>query len=141
MGKSSSPGGGPVASGSLRSSRIESSRAELESTYMRERHRSLCPTRGRAGVHSTQVKVLPGLEHSSAGEAQVKVLPGLEHSSAGEAWSEYIEYNDSDRVQGGQITLDLVAIHNVDFPNNKVCLSDLKPSRDTEHKCKGEFAT
>ena len=53
--------------------------------------------------------------------------------------SEYIEYNDSDRVQGGQITLDLVAIHNVDFPNNKVCLSDLKPSRDTEHKCRGSL--
>ena len=76
-----------MAGRSLRASRIESCRAELE----RERHRSRCPARGKAGVHSTQVKVLPGLEHSSAGEAQVKVLPGLEHSSAGEAWSEYIE--------------------------------------------------
>ena len=51
MGKSSSPGGGSVAGGSLRASRIESCRAELE----RERHRSRCPARGTAGVHSTQV--------------------------------------------------------------------------------------
>ena len=62
MGKSLSPGGGSVAQ---RASRIESCRAELE----RERHRSRCPARGKAGVHSTQVKVLPGLERSSAGEA------------------------------------------------------------------------
>ena len=82
MGKSLSPGGVPVAGASLRSSRIESSRAELESTYVRERHRSLCPTRG---VQSTHVKALSGLERSSADEAQVKVLPGLELSSAGEA--------------------------------------------------------
>ena len=139
MGKSSSPGGVPVAGASLRASRIESSRLQLEASYVRERHRSLCPTRGRAGVHSTHVKVLPGLELSSAGEAQVKVLPGLELSSAGEAKSEYIEYNDSDRVQGGQVTLDLLAIHNVDFPANKVSLSDLKASKDTEHKCRGSL--
>ena len=139
MGKTSSPGGVPVAGASLRASQIEFSRAELESTYVRERHRSLCPTRGRAGVHSTHVKVLPGLEPSSAGEAQVKALPGLELSSAGEAKSEYIEYNDSDRVQGGQVTLDLLAIHNVDFPANKVSLSDLKASKDTEHKCRGSL--
>ena len=58
-GKSLSPGDrpveSPVASGSsLRSSRIESSRAELESTSARERHRSMCPVCGRASVHSPQ---------------------------------------------------------------------------------------
>ena len=57
--KSSSPVArplaGPGASGlSLRSSRIESSRAELESTSARETHRSVCPVCGRASVHITQ---------------------------------------------------------------------------------------
>ena len=30
-----------------------------------------------------------------------------------------------------------MAAHNVNFPNNKVSLSDLKPSTDPEFKCKG----
>ena len=30
-----------------------------------------------------------------------------------------------------------MAVHNVDFPNNKVSLSDLKPSTDPEFKCRG----
>ena len=59
VGKSLSPGASPVDSpvgsgSSLRSCRIESSRAELESTSVRERHRSVGPVRGRASVHSTQ---------------------------------------------------------------------------------------
>ena len=124
VGKSSSPVArlveSPAASGSsLRSSRIESSRAELESTSVRERHRSLCPVRGRASVHSTQ---------------QVKSDP-----PAGGPQSEFIQYSESDRVQGGQVTLDLVAVHNVDFSNNKVSLSDLKPSTDPELKCRGSL--
>ena len=139
MGKSSSPGGVPAAGASLRASRIESSRLQLESTYVRERHRSLCPTRARAGVHSTHVKVLPGLEPSSAGEARVKAQTGLEPSSAVGAKSEYVEYNPSDRVQGGQVTLDLLATHNVDFPASKVSLSDLKVNTDPEHKCRGSL--
>jgi hypothetical protein len=33
----------------------------------------------------------------------------------------------------------LVAMHNVDFPQNKVTLSDLKPSYDPKHKCRGNL--
>ena len=110
----------PVASGSsLRSSRIKSSRAELESTSVRERHQSLCPVRGRASIHSTQ---------------QVMSDP-----PTGGPQAEFIQYSESDRVQGGQVTLDLVAVHNVNFPNNKVSLSDLKPSIDPKFKCRGSL--
>ena len=35
------------------------------------------------------------------------------------------------------MTLDLIAAHNVDFPQNKVNLSDLIPGLDPEFKCKG----
>ena len=137
--KSSSLGGVPAAGASLRAARIESSRLQLESTYVRERHRSLCPTRARAGVHSTHVKVLPGLEPSSAGEARVKAQTGLEPSSAVRAKAEYVEFISSDRVQGGQVTLDLLATHNVDFPACKVSLSDLKVNTDPENKCRGSL--
>ena len=55
---SSSPGAGreeDLASGlSLRASRIESSRAEFESTTARGWHRYLCPVRGKASVHCAQ---------------------------------------------------------------------------------------
>ena len=57
VGKSSSPGAclveSPTSGSSLRSSRIESSWAELESTSVREWHPSVGPVRGRASVHST----------------------------------------------------------------------------------------
>ena len=55
---------------------------------------------------------------------------------AGGAPAEFIQYTESDRVQGGQVTLNIVAMHNVDFPQNKVTLSDLKPSYDPEFKCR-----
>ena len=122
-GKSSSPGAGreecPASGSSLRSSRIESSRAELESTSVKERHRSVGPVRGRASVHSTQ-----------------QVTSDL---PAGGAPAEFIQYTESDRVHGGQVTLNIVAMHNVDFPLNKVTLSDLKPSYDPEFKCRGSL--
>ena len=72
------------------------------------------PMHSRASVHSTQ---------------RVNSAP-----LAGSP--EFREYG-SDTVQGGQLTLDLVAAHNIDFPNNMVSLSDLKPSTDPEFKCKG----
>ena len=50
--------------------------------------------------------------------------------------AEFIQYTEGDRVHGGQVTLDIVAMHNVDFPQSKVTLSDLKPSNDPEHKCR-----
>ena len=75
------------------------------------------PVRGRASVHSTQ-----------------KVISD---TPAGGPKPEFFEYSESYTVQGRQLTLDLVAAHNVDFPKNKVSLSDLKPSTDPEFKCKG----
>ena len=75
------------------------------------------PVRGSASVHSTQ-----------------KVISD---PPAGGPVSEFTEYSESDSVQGGQLTRDLVAAHNIDFPNNKVSLSDLSPSTDPEFKCKG----
>ena len=98
-----------VSGSSLRSSR------QFESTSASERHRSVGPVRGRAIVHSTQ---------------RVNSAPPA-------GGPEFREYSESDSVQGGQLTLDLVAGHNMDFPNNKVSLSDLKPSTDPEFKCKG----
>ena len=102
----------PASGSSLRSSRFESSRAELESTTAREGHRSMCLLRGRASVHSTQ---------------QVTGDP-----PASEELAEFIQYTEGDRVHEGQVTLDIVSMHNVDFPQNKVTLSDLKPSYDPE---------
>ena len=108
----------PVASGSsLRSSRVESSRAEFESTSPRERHRSVGPACGSASVHSTQ-----------------KVNNG---PPAGGPVAEFIDYSESDSVQGGQLTRDLVAVHNIYFSNNKVSLSDLNPSTEPEFECRG----
>ena len=75
------------------------------------------PVRGRASVHST--------------------LRVISDTPAGGPKPEFIEYSESDTVQGGQLSLNLVAAHNVDYPNNKVSLSDLKPSTDPEFKCKG----
>ena len=77
----------------------------------------MCPVRGKASVHSTQ---------------KVTSEP-----QAGGHESEFKQYSESDAVQGGQVTLDLLAVHNVYFPNNKVSLSDLKPSTDPEFKCRG----
>ena len=48
---------------------------------------------------------------------------------------EYREYK-GDTVLGGQITLDLVAAHNIDFSNDKVSLSDLKPNTDPDSSVK-----
>ena len=84
---------GPVASGSsLRSSQVESSRAEFESMSPRERHRSVGPVRGSASVHSTQ-----------------KVISD---PPAGGSVSEFTEYSESDSVQGGNspVTLWLLTI-------------------------------
>jgi hypothetical protein len=97
-----------VGGSSLRSSR------QFESTPVSERRRSVEPMRSCASVHSTQ-------RVSSA-------LP-----TGGPEFREYT----SDTVQGGQLTLDLIAAHNIDFPHDKVSLSDLKPSTDPEFKCKG----
>ena len=70
--------------------------------------------RSRASVHSTQ---------------RVNSAP----PAGGPEFREYA----SDTVQGGQLTLDLIAAHNIDFPHDNVSLSDLKPSTDPELKCKG----
>ena len=56
---------------------------------------------------------------------------------AGGEPAEFIQYTEEDRVHGGHVTLDILAMRNVDFPQNKVTLSDLKPSYDPEHMCRG----
>ena len=81
-------------------SSLLSSRQQFESMSARVRHRSVGPVRGSASVHSTH-----------------KVI-----SDPPAGAPEFREYSESDSVQGGQLTLDLVAVHNVDFPNNKVSL-------------------
>ena len=105
---------------SPRESRFESSLAELESTAARTRHRSRGPVRGK--VHCTQ-------------EAAAEVPAG----AAGAEPPEFREYDEGDRVQGGQVTLDILAMHNVDDSLCKVTLADLKPSNDPEHKCRGSL--
>ena len=56
----------------------------------------MCLVRSRASVHSTQ---------------QVTRDP-----PAGGVPAEFIQYTEGDRVHGGQVTLNIVAMHNVDFP-------------------------
>ena len=58
---------------------------------------------------------------------------------AGAEPAEFIEYTEESTVQGGQVTLDILAMHNVDNPQCKVTLTDLKPSNDPEHKCQGSL--
>ena len=62
---------------------------------------------------------------------------GSVHSTQGASSPPKFREYEGDLVPGGQLTLDLVAAHNNDFPNNKVSLSDLKPSTDPEFQCKG----
>ena len=50
---------------------------------------------------------------------------------------EYRQYGEDIGVPGGQLTLDLIAAHNQDFPSNKVSLADLKPNSDPDFQCKG----
>ena len=47
------------------------------------------------------------------------------------------QYGEDIGVPGGQLTLELIAAHNQDFPGNKVSLADLKPNRDPDFQCKG----
>ena len=91
---------------------------QFESTPAVERHRSAAPnggsgrsappTGGKAGGGSTQ----------------------------GTGSPEYKQY-EGDTVPGGQLTLDLIAAHNNDFPGSKVSLADLKPNNDPDFQCKG----
>ena len=55
---------------------------------------------------------------------------------AGAETAEFVEYTEESTVQGGEVTLDILAMHNVDNPQCKVTLSDLKPTNDPEHKCR-----
>ena len=57
-------------------------------------------------------------------------------STQGTGSPEYRQY-EGDTVPGGQLTLDLIAAHNNDFPDSKVSLSDLKPNNDPDFQCKG----
>ena len=100
-----------LSGSSLRSSR------QFKSTSASERRRSVVPERSRASVQST---------HREDSTSSVPLAGG----------PEFKEYT-SDRVRGGQLTLDLIAAHNVDFHQDKVYLSDLIPSLDPEFKCKG----
>ena len=79
-----------------------------------ERHRSAAPGRATPGGGST----------------------GADSTQGTSSPPEYREY-DGDSAPGGQLTLDLIAAHNSDFPDSKVRLSDLKPSTDPDFQCKG----
>ena len=90
----------------------------FESTPAVERHRSAGPD-GRSG------RATP----STGGSAGAS-------SAQGASSPEYREY-EGDSVPGGQLTLDLIAAHNIDFPDSKVSLTDLKPNTDPDFQCKG----
>ena len=83
-----------------------------------ERHRSAGPD-GRSG------RATPSSGGSAGGS-----------SAQGASSPEYREY-EGDSVPGGQLTLDLIAAHNIDFPDSKVSLTDLKPNTDPDFQCKG----
>ena len=97
--------------------RLEYSRAQFESTTARERHRSRGPQRGK--VQST-----PTLTSA------VQSTPTLaSEDPAGAESAEFVEYNEECTVQGGQVTLDILASHNVDNPECKVTLADIRRLR------------
>jgi hypothetical protein len=98
-----------------RESRLEYSRAQFESTTARERHRSRGPLRGKSTpTLASAVQSTPTL----ASEAP-----------AGAESAEFVEYNEECTVQGGQVTLDILASHNVDNPECKVTLADIRRLR------------
>ena len=43
----------------------------------------------------------------------------------------------ADGVEGGQLTLDMIASHNQLYPNGQVSIGDLKPNNDPDHVCRG----
>ena len=90
----------------------------FDSTPSVERHRSVGPN-GRSG------RATPSSGSSAGG-----------NSTQGASSPEFREY-EGDSVPGGQLTLDLIAAHNTDFPDSKVSLSDLKPNTDPDFQCKG----
>ena len=107
-----------------RVSRLDYARAQYESTTARERHRSRGPLRK---LHSTPT-LTKGVQSTTTSPSE---------ESAAES-SEYMEYNES-TIQGGQVTMDILAAHNEDHSECKVTLADLRPSKDPEHKCRGSL--
>ena len=107
-----------------RESRLDYARAQFESTSARERHRSRGPLRKPQSTPTLTSAV-----------QSTTTLPS-EESAVGSA--EYAEYDES-TIQGGQVTLDILASHNVDNPECKVTFADLRPSNDPEHKCRGSL--
>ena len=57
-----------------------------------------------------------------------QILAGAASSSGGDA--EQVE-------AGGQLTMDLIASHNQSYPSKQVSRSDLLPSLDPDHLCRG----
>ena len=92
---------------------------QFESTPAANRHRSAAPNGGSG-------RSAPPIGGSSGGG-----------SSQGGGSPEYKEYGEDIGVPGGQLTLDLIAAHNQDFPGSKVSLADLKPNSDPYFQCKG----
>ena len=92
----------------------------FESTPAVERHRSAGPV-GKSG------RATPASGGSAGGNS----------TQGASSPPEYREY-EGDSVPGGQLTLDLVASHNIDFPDSKVSLSDLKPNTDPDFQCRGK---
>ena len=85
----------------------------FDSTPAVERHRSVGPD-GRSG------RATPSSGGSTGG-----------NSTQGASSPELREY-EGDAVPGGQLTLDLIAVHNIKFPDSKVSVSDLKPNTDPD---------
>ena len=77
----------------------------FDSTPAVERHRSVGPE-GRSG------RATPSSGGSAGG-----------NSPQGVSSPEFREY-EGDAVPGGQLTLDLIAAHNIDFPDSMVRVSD-----------------
>ena len=50
---------------------------------------------------------------------------------------EFRQYEGDSGVPGGQLSLDLIAVQNQDFPDSKVSIADLKPSNDHDFQCRG----
>ena len=98
---------------------------QIKSTPAADRHRSAAPN-GGSGRSAP-----PNGGNSGGGSTQAS---GSEVLGSNQ---EYRQYGEDIGVPGGQLTLDLIAAHNQDFPSNKVSLADLKPNSDPDFQCKG----
>ena len=98
---------------------------QIKSTTTADRHRSAAPNDGSGRAAPPNGCTSNGGSTQASGSEVLSSNP------------EYRQYGEDLGVPGGQLTLDLIAENNQDFPNNQVSLADLKPDSDPDLQCRG----